>query len=73
MFTQSLLSSSPHQSLSSQLVEGWNNIVRTTFLTIKGDKGGLQLETFQSLRVGIKRWGSEIRKTVTNSNSDDKS
>ena len=68
---QSLLSSSD-QPLSSKLVEGWNNIVRVTFSTIKGDKGGLQLETLQSLRVGMKRWGSEIRKTVTSSNSDNK-
>ena len=71
--TQSLLQSSKDQPLSSKLVQGWNNIVRTAFLTIRGDSGGLQLETLRSLNVGLKRWGSEIKKTVTGGDSDDKS
>ena len=70
---QSLLPSSADQSLTSQLVQGWNNIVRTVFLTVSGDSGGLQLETLNSLKVGLKRWGSEMRKTVTSGNSDNKS
>ena len=70
---QSLVLSSEGQSLTSQLVEGWNGLVKTAFLTIAGRSGGLQLETLSSLKVGLRRWGSEIKKSVTGSNSDHKS
>ena len=59
--------------MMSQLVTGWNSLVRTVFLTVAGESGGLQLETLNSVKVGLKRWGSEIQKTVTSSNSDNKS
>ena len=69
---QSLLSSD--RPLTSQLVEGWNSLVRTVFLTVAGESGGLQLETLSSVKVGLKRWASEMKKTVTSGNSsDDKS
>lgn len=67
---QSLLPSSG-RSFTSQVVEGWNYVVRTVFLTLTGGSGGLQLETLSSLKVGLKRWGSEIGKTVTG-NKDEK-
>ena len=68
LFVQSLMPSSSGQSLTSQLVVGWNGLVRTAFLTIAGESGGLQLETLSSLKAGLKRWGSELKKTVTGSN-----
>ena len=63
--------SSEGQTLTSQLVEGWNGLVRTAFLTITGQSGGLQSETLNSVKVGLKRWGSEIKKGVTGSDSGD--
>ncbi|CAI8050744.1 hypothetical protein GBAR_LOCUS27829 [Geodia barretti] len=65
------LLSSEGQTLTSQLVEGWNGLVRTAFLTITGQSGGLQSETLNSVKVGLKRWGSEIKKGVTGSDSGD--
>ena len=58
---QSLLAGSG--PLWPRLVHSWNYIVRTVFLTLSGE-GGLQSETLSSLKVGLKRWGSEIKKTV---------
>lgn len=69
--SQSLLSTSD-RSLTSQLVEGWNYAVRRVFQTLNGDNDGLQLETLGSLKVGLKRWGSETLKTVTGRSSDEK-
>ena len=45
--------------------------MRTAFLTITGQSGGLQSETLNSVKVGLKRWGSEIKKGVTGSDSGD--
>ena len=69
-YDQALLRSSSGP-LGTRLVEGWNCAVKTAFLTVNGE-GGLQLETLSSLNVGLKRWGSEIAKTVTGSNEDTK-
>lgn len=56
----------------SVAVEGWNSFVKTTFLTLTGSSDGLQLETLNSLKVGLKRWGSEIKNTVVGSSNSDK-
>ena len=52
--------------LGPRLVRGWNDAVRSAFLVLGGE-GGLQSETLSSLKVGLKRWGAEIKKSISGS------